>query len=321
MSNYKEKHQTNEIRNWIALFLIDREAGNKSPGTITFYAEKLNKFASYCNAENIADMYDITADVLRHFLLWLRSIGHNEGGVLANYRAVKAFFRWWIDEVEPEGFRDPFLKVKTPKVSEDPLPPVSLDVVNQMVKSCGNHWHGIRDTAILLCLLDTGARAAEFTALNVEDIDMRSGSVEINRGKGGKSRTVFIEKTAQRALKNYLRNRQEGPLWVKNDGERLTYDGLRSMVRNRAIEAKVVPPTPHDFRRAFAINMIRAGCDLETLRRLMGHANLHTLHRYLRFVNDDLRRVHSQTSPANQLNKILKRSTNHDKTSKPCKKP
>jgi len=41
-----------------------------------------------------------------------------------------------------------------------------------------------------------------------------------------------------------------------------------------AKRAGIPPPSPHDFRRAFALNMLRQGCDIFVLQRLMGHSDL-----------------------------------------------
>ena len=77
--------------------------------------------------------------------------------------------------------------------------------------------------------------------------------------------------------------------------------GLRSMLLRRAEEAGVPVPTPHAFRRAFAIYMLRGRSDLLSLQRLMGHSDLSLLHRYAKQSTDDLRAVHGTASPVDKL--------------------
>ena len=302
-----KSQRTLQLREWVASFILDRQAGNLSPRTIAFYAEKLNKFIAFCGVAKIGDMEEISPDFLRRFLLWLEEQGHNPGGIHAHYRSVKVFVRWWIDEFESESYRDPFRKVKAPKVFAPLLSPVQLENVKAMANACPKTWHGIRDKAAILNLLDTGARAGEFLALNVEDVNLKTGAVRILNGKGGKSRAVFIGKTARRALRRYLRTRKDGALWVIHDGGRLSYGGLRSILKRHAAAAGVAIPSPHAFRRAFAVNMLRAGVDLESLRRLMGHSDYQVLKRYLALLDDDLQRVHAQASPADQLRNLKER--------------
>ena len=293
----------NDLTAWVDAFLVDRQAANLSPNTVRFYRCHLGKFIEYCQNQQVYKVVDITPGIMRTFLLWLESEGHNPGGMHVHYRAVKAFIRWWVDETEPHDYTDIFRKVDAPKVTRNPLPPVPFDDLRAMLQTCGKDWHGLRDAALLLCLLDTGARAAEFLSLNVEDTNMRTGAVYIEYGKGGKSRTVFIGKAARRALRRYLGTRRSGPLWIKTDTDRLTYWGLRQVLRRRAGKAGTDTPSPHGFRRAFAVNSLRAGMDLETLRRLMGHSDYQVLQRYLTLINDDLRAAHARTSPADRLNK------------------
>jgi integrase/recombinase XerD len=57
----------------------------------------------------------------------------------------------------------------------------------------------------------------------------------------------------------------------------------------------------HDFRWAFALNMLRNGCDLITLSRLMGHADLQVLKRYLAQTEEDLWIAYQKASPAEML--------------------
>lgn len=296
--------QTSEIREWIDSFLVDRKAGGLSARTVAFYAEKLDKLATWCAAENVDTMRDISPDLVRRWLLDLEAHGHNPGGVHAFYRVAKTFLRWWEFELEPEGWQNPFRKVKAPKVTPSLLPPVPLEDIRAMVRTCPRDWYGLRDKAAMLALLDTGARAAEFLALNVDNVNLRTGAVQIEKGKGGKPRAVFIGKTTKRAMRQYLRTRKTGPLWVKRNGERLTYSGLCSILRRRAAMAGVDVPRPHAFRRAFAVNMLRAGVDLETLRRLMGHADYQVIRRYLDLLNSDLQRAHAIASPADSLKNL-----------------
>jgi len=152
----------------------------------------------------------ITPSFLRQFLLYLEESGHNAGGRHAAFRTLRAFFLWYEDDVEPQGWSNPIRKVKAPKVSVEPLEPVSFETVALMVKAClHNTFTGDRDAAILLCLLDTGARANEFLSVNIDDINQAQGDILIRKGKGRKPRTVNISKQSKRALRRYLNHRKE----------------------------------------------------------------------------------------------------------------
>ena len=96
------------------------------------------------------------------------------------------------------------------EVSEVPLEPVSFDVVSKMVNACKQGTiTGDRDVAILLCLLDTGARAKEFLYINLEDMNQARGDILIRQGKGGNPRTVYIRKHSKMALRRYLKHHND----------------------------------------------------------------------------------------------------------------
>jgi hypothetical protein len=93
-----------------------------------------------------------------------------------------------------------------------------------------------------------------------------------------------------RNFKDYLELRDHGKAY-RDDGdvdqprfgsERLSYDGLLGILTRRAHEAGVEEPALHDFRRAFALSMLRNGTDIFTLAKMMGHEGISVLQRYLK---------------------------------------
>ena len=242
----------------------------------------------------------VTASDIRSFLLWLQEEGHNPGGQHVAYRILKTFFRWYDLEVEPENWRNPIAKVKAPRLNEEPLEPVDIKDIRLMLETCDKTLRGKRDRAILLFLLDTGLRARELLSIELKDINLVTGSVLLRRGKGGKPRTVFIGKETLKAVRAYLRERQDdlNVLWVTADQRRpLEYGGLRVLLQYHSKLAGIDAPSAHDFRRAFAITMLRNGTDLVTLARLMGHTSLKVLQRYLKQLPEDLQEAHRRAGP------------------------
>ena len=290
----------------IDAFLIDRRARALSPRTIDYYAQKLTPFRVYLQAQGITAVESITAPIVRRFLLQL-SETHNAGGMHAVYRAVKAFLRWYETEVEPEGWTNPMAKVKAPKVPLELLEPLHLDDLRAMLATCRSKCPAdLRDRAVMLALLDAGLRAGELIALNAGDVDMRTGTVTVRHGKGNRFRFVFLGGKSRRALVSHLRMRDKvgdvEPLFATIDGGRLHYSSLRDIVRRRAARGDIYPaPTLHSFRRAFALACLRNGVDIYSLQRLMGHADLSVLRRYLAQTEEDLRRAHQRAGPVDNM--------------------
>lgn len=293
------------IQPWMESFIMDRKIQNMSKGTIGFYTSKLKVFIEFCELVDIIYIHQITANTIRQYLVWLQDRGHNPGGIHTFYRSLKTFLLWWEEETDQENYKNPIKKVKAPKLAIEPLEPVSIDVIDKMINTCkGNSLVTLRDKAIMLMLLDTGARASELCAINLEDIDPVIGTCLIRQGKGRKPRSVFLGKKTRKVLRAYLKVRNanvdlEGQeaLWVTRGGDKMEYWCLNEIMKRRAKMANVEKPELHGFRRAFALNFLRNGGDVYTLQKLMGHADLQVMRRYLAQTTGDLQIAHNKFSP------------------------
>jgi site-specific recombinase XerD len=281
-------------------FLIDRKSQGLSPDTIELYTKKLQSFIRYCERQSLTQVSQITSDFIRRYLLEL-SETHNPGGVHACFRPLRTML-YWIEEEElmPDGWKNPIKRVKAPKLPIDPIEPIQIEEINLLLKTCQTNYSGMRDKAMILGLLDTGVRAKEFLNINLEDVDLATGAVMIRQGKGRKPRMVFLGRKSIRAIRKYLRYRKDNhpALWVYTHGERMTYSALRCFLRRRAEQIGIKEiPTPHDFRRAFALVMLRNGVDIFALQKLMGHSDLQILRRYLAQTDQDIHNAHMRGSP------------------------
>lgn len=287
------------LRGEVVAFLTDCAARRLSHHTIRIYRTQLDAFCAWTPKS----AGELTPADVRAYFARLQE-GHNAGGVHQAYRVLKTFFRWLAAEGVLSA--SPMERIRSPKLSAEPLDPVPLDDLRAMLTTCERKTHaGDRDRAILLALLDSGCRASEFVALNLVDLDMTTGALIVRHGKGDKRRVVFLSAKTRREVVRYLRYRPDAgpnaPLFATMAGGRLTYSGLRQIIRRRAEMAGVKAPGLHSFRRAFALMSLRAGIDLVSLQRLMGHADLSILRRYLQQTEDDLRAAHERSAPVDRL--------------------
>jgi len=193
-------------------------------------------------------------------------------------------------------------KVAMPRVSKEILTSLVEEDVTHLLDACNS----ARDKAIVLVLLDTGLRASELVNLDGKDIDLDLGEMHVRRGKGGKDRTVFLGSEARRALRNYYTERgeplEDQPVWISQTRhQRLTASGLHQLLKRLGEHAGVDDCAPHTMRRTFALWCLRNGMDVFRLARLMGHADITVLRRYLYLLKDDLRAAHAQYGVVDKL--------------------
>lgn len=297
-------YQIDDLNQCVATFIHDREAQNMADGTIRFYQTKMKSLSGFLTSVGIAKVTEITPETIRDYLLFLEQKNHNPGGVHASYRALKAFLNWWENEYEPLNWKNPIKKVRAPKVPVEILEPVKSEEALKLLSVCDTKsMHGLRDCAIILTLMDTGIRASELLSITNKDLDLKNGKIIIRKGKGNKYRIVFISEKTQRLIKAYLNERNDfSPvLWITKSGTQLQYSGLRQIIRRRANNANIRPPSLHSFRRYFALQMLRSGVDIFSLQKLMGHSDIQILRRYLQQTEEDIRSAHQLGGPVNNL--------------------
>lgn len=274
------------LHKYIKAFIIDRKSQNLSPGTIYFYNAKFKLFLDYCDLPPS----QITPSILREFFIKLAE-NHTSGGVHCVFRALKTLFLFIESEGILEDWQSPLRKLKPPKLDTTPLNPISIEDLNKLLKVSG-----VRDFCIFICLADLGCRISELLSTDIKNIDLLTGEVLLLHTKGRKYRTAFLGKKSRIAIRKYLRTRTDDceALFVTDDGHRLTYLGLRSIIYRRSKEANIDPPPPHSFRRFFALSMVRSGCSIENLRILLGHKSYSCLQVYLKESNLDIQLAHRQ---------------------------
>jgi integrase/recombinase XerD len=310
-------------------FINYKFAAGLSPRTIDSYERDLKLWLTY--QEDI-DIAEITSRDLRDYLIYLRTeytprrlYGNNDKPlspktIRNHWISLSAFFSWACMEFE---IPNPMKKVPAPKYKDPPVTPFTKDEVWEMLKACDfceeaktdrrrrftmRRSTAKRDRALILVLLDTGLRATELCSLRVDDVDLKTGRVDVKHGayggaKGGKGRVVFLGKVARGTLWRYLAEREDGedpeaPLFVSIQNRPLNKDALRLVIKALGEKAGVKKCYPHLFRHTFAIQYLRAGGDVFTLQMLLGHSTLDMVRRYARLAEVDLERAHRKASPA-----------------------
>jgi integrase/recombinase XerC len=263
-------------------FLIAKTADGLSRKSIESYRFHLERFAKFAPV----DVTAVNAATVRSYIAACREDGLRQNTIAGTCRSLRCFSRWLESEDVCPSF---WVNIKAVKSSPELLPPFTQEDVKAIVAACDSH----RDKAIVFTLLDTGLRLSELCALTVDDIDLQSGAIVVKRGKGGKSRHVFIGAKAKATIAKYLRtDKPLGALWVNSTGRKMSTSGTAQAIAAIGKRANVAPCHPHRFRRSFAVFSLRNGMDLVSLRRIMGHSDTRILERYLDLTVEDLQRSH-----------------------------
>jgi len=155
-------------------------------------------------------------------------------------------------------------------------------------------------------LYDTGARRAEILNMRVDDLDTRSGTIDVT-GKGSRPRTIAYGNSTAVDLDRYLRVRGKHPraatdwLWLSQNGQ-LSASAFAQMLHKRGAEAGIGPVHPHQFRHSFAHAWLAQGGQEQDLMRLAGWRSRTMLNRYgASAAAERARNAHRIYSPRDQL--------------------
>lgn len=278
----------------IADYVDAKKAERYSPWTIDDYLNTFNKFQVFAGRE--LPFTNIDAALVRQFL------GDQEGiadKTLCNYHtALSSLWSWAFEN----GYAKEHIirKIKRPTYVTPRIVPFSQIEINKILKAC----RCPRDRAIVMVLLDTGMRATELTGLKLDD--WGEGTLHIRCGKGKKSRIVPISDPTEKAIFRQLLKRMvfvDGvaggdALFASNISRKaFSYTALSSLMERLEKNAGLRDVHCHRFRHTFAINFLRNGGDIFTLKRILGHSTLMMVQRYLDIAQSDVATAHKKASP------------------------
>jgi integrase/recombinase XerD len=296
------------LTNALSDFIDDREISGARPGTISFYRNELSIFVDWAAGTGLHDLNDITADIIRDYFVDLKS-RRTRNGIYKNYTALKTWLRWSWDEYDRSG-PCPINKIKVASQEAKQMPAITMDNFQKLIDTC-NGRDGKRDLAILMFLFDTGIRRQELCRLTIACLRKnRTVNLEPDDTKTGEARLVFITRDTMKAILAYFAQRKEvssvDPLFATEEEDFFTASGMRQVIRRRCSLAGLPEQGLHAFRRGFALESVRAGADIISVSRQLGHSRIETTKRYLPQSEDDIKSVHDRTSPINRLAKRKK---------------
>jgi len=267
---------------------LSAERGYNSPLTIVAYRSDLNQFIDH-QATRVASVgvAGIETSDIRAFVAALAQRGLKAPTITRRINCLRSFFGFLVTNDYLAA--NPTIRIKSPKKAQK-LPVTLTEQECRRLLDAAYQGHytmlGFRDRAVLSLLLYTGLRRQELLELDLDDVDLRQGWLRVRRGKGSRMRMVPLAPEAISAIEDWLefrpQCRHEG-LFATLTGKRLGRHGLQALFRKALSNAGIARPglTVHSMRHTFASLLLRNGCDLMSIKEMLGHASLGSTAIYL----------------------------------------
>jgi len=156
----------------------------------------------------------------------------------------------------------------------------------------------LRNIVVIELLFSTGARVSEISNLENQDVDLKTGRIQI-KGKGNKERVVHIYNN--NALKSIIEYKKlvsanlkiSGRNFLLNRlGNRLTEQSIRKIIKILSEKAKISKNvTPHIFRHTFASLLLENDVDIKHIQFLLGHSSIITTQIYTHVNNTKVNHI------------------------------
>ena len=280
-------------------------ARNRSPRTIETYLETAGQFYDWLADQGRPTVASqVTTRDVEGWIAHLLDTRSN-GTARVRYRSLQQLWRYLLEEGDIDA--SPMAGMRPPTPEEQVVPVVPDDDMRRLITTCrGREFVDRRDYALVLFLLDTGARVAELVGLTLTDVDLDL-DVALIVGKGRRERTLPFSPKVAEALKRYELARRAQPkadlpdYWIGRLGP-LTTSGIRQILERRSRQAGIDPVHPHQMRHTFAHHFLTAGGNEGDLMRLAGWKSRLMLNRYAASAADSRARdAHRLYSPVEGL--------------------
>ena len=271
-----------------------------SEHTVLAYGQDLNAFVEFAEVKKISEFADLSSAFIRSWIVYLIEGGMKNKSVNRKLASLRTFYKW----MRKEGLIDhsPMTKVQGPK-NEKHLPVFAKEselLPSKIEELFSDDYSGKRDALMLELFYQTGIRLSELIGLTLKDI--QGNQIKV-LGKRNKERIIPISDDLVQQIQDYIELRRDisskcENLLLLDSGNKLypTF-AYRKINYYLGKVTSLDKKSPHILRHTFATHMLNRGTGLETLKDLLGHANLSATQVYTHNSFAQLNSIYSQAHP------------------------
>lgn len=271
-----------------------------STHTITAYLNDLKQFLKFLEIESLDELKEVNHQLVRSWIVFLVESKIDKRSVNRKLSTLRSFYKW--AQKQMLVVNNPMLKVIGPK-QEKRLPSFAKQSEVSEEKTAAiftDNFEGIRDHLMVEIFYQTGVRLSELIELQIKNVSLRNIKV---LGKRNKERIIPISDNLNSLIQKYLAFKLELGLEsnyffsLQNGNKLYPKFVYRKINYYLGSVTSLDKKSPHVLRHTFATHMLNNGAGLETLKDLLGHANLSATQIYTHNSFAQLNNIYSQAHP------------------------
>ncbi len=294
------------IQNFLQYISIEK---HYSQHTVTAYENDLNSFFSFAlNRFEIDSIQSVNREIIRSWIVELIEEGKSNTTINRKLSSLKSYFNFLLKTgvVNSNPVKN-ITSLKTPSR----LPAfITRQKMNQYYEQAEetNEFSVLRDFLVVDLLYTTGMRLSELINLHTTDVNLNENTLKV-LGKRNKERVIPFSKREKEYIIRYkdMRNatfETDNPyLILTNKGNKAYPKFIYRIVENNLSGLVQSKKSPHILRHTFATHMLNEGADLNTIKEILGHANLSATQVYTHNTIEQLKLIYNHAHPRAQIKK------------------
>lgn len=288
-----------QIANFLEFIENDKKL---SDNTLQSYRRDILQYKKYVESNDI-NYSKVKTEDIKTYLQYLHDMNKKASTISRNLASIRLFYQYELrnDKVK----NDPTEGIQSPKVGKR-IPSIltSQEVSLLLDQPKDVDLKGTRDKAMLEFAYATGMRVTEIISLNVEDVNLGTGTVTCKNGN--KQRNIPLGNMSLKALKEYIyearpvmiKSEKEKALFVNINGKRLTRQGFWKIIKYYKEQAHITKDiTPHVLRHSFATHLLQNGADLKAIQTMLGHSDISSTQIYMQFQDESIKNIYKKAHP------------------------
>jgi integrase/recombinase XerC len=274
-----------------------------SPHTVQAYASDLEQYSTFLRGTyETEELSAVTHSMIRSWIVHLMEQKISPRSINRKLTTLKTYYKFLLRQGTVRV--NPMLRVQAPKTSKRLPAFVDERKMDNLFTAVEfpEGFAGLRDRLVLEVLYGTGMRLSELVGLKETDVDTYALQLKV-LGKRNKERIIPFTDKMRDLIAAYRQARNS--VFPSGDSFFLTDQGkplypkfvYRLVQRYLGIITTLEKRSPHVLRHTFATHMLNRGADINSVKELLGHANLSATQVYTHNTIEKLKKVYQQAHP------------------------